>query len=99
MEKGKLLEGEVVYIKEDNIISGIDSVYKNQEDKSIVLLKSKEETVKVDNLLGILNEIYATVRDVEVFISENSTNRSCTKNIESVEFAQYELVKMIFINI
>ena len=75
------------------------SVYKNQEDKSIVLLKSKEETVKVDNLLGILNEIYATVGDVEVFISENSTNRSCTKNIESVEFAQYELVKMIFINI
>ena len=26
LEKGKLLEGEVVYIKEDNIISGIDSV-------------------------------------------------------------------------
>ena len=99
LEKGKLLEGKVVYIKEDNIISGIDSVYKNQEDKNIVLLKSKEETVKVDNLLGILNEIYATVGDVEVFISENSTNRSCTKNIESVEFAQYELVKMIFINI
>ena len=41
LEKGKELEGEVVYIKEDNIISGIDSVYKNQENTHIIYLNVK----------------------------------------------------------
>ena len=99
LEKGKELEGEVVYIKEDNIISGIDSVYKNQENKRVVLMKSKEETIKVETLLNILNEIYSSVGDVDVYISDGKFSRSIEKEIESVEFAQYELVKMIFINI
>ncbi|WP_122639591.1 hypothetical protein [Romboutsia sp. Marseille-P6047] len=99
LEKGKELQGEVVYIKEDNLISGIDSVYKNQEDKSVVLLKSKEETIKVDHLLEILNEIYAFVGDVEVFTSDRELSRDISKKIQSVEFAQYELVKMLFINV
>ncbi len=99
LEKGKELEGEVVYIKEDNIISGIDSVYKNQENKRVVLMKSKDETIKVETLLNILNEIYSSVGDVDVYISDGKLSRSIEKEIESVEFAQYELVKMIFINI
>jgi hypothetical protein len=99
LEKGKELEGEVVYIKEDNIISGIDSVYKNQENKRVVLMKSKDETIKVETLLNILNEIYSSVGDVDVYISDGNLSRSIEKEIESVEFAQYELVKMIFINI
>lgn len=99
LEKGKELEGEVVYIKEDNIISGIDSVYKNQENKSIVLMKSKEETIKVETLIGILNEIYSAVGDAQVYISDENLSREVEKDIQSVEFAQYQLVKMIFINI
>lgn len=99
LEKGKSLDGDVVYIKEDNLISGIDSVYKNQEDKSVVLMKSKEESIKVDHLLQILNEIYALVGDVEVFTSDGELNRSINKTIQSVEFAQYGLVKMLFINV
>lgn len=97
--KGKDLEGEVVYIKEDNIIYGIDSVYKNQEDKSVALLKSKDETIRVENLLGILDEVYALVGDVEVFIFDDVLGRRASKIIDSVEFAQYELTKMLFINI
>ena len=99
LEKGKALQGEVVYIKEDNLISGINSVYKNQEDKSVVLIKSNEETIKVDNLLEILNEIYALVCDVEIFICDGELSRDNIRSIESVEFAQYELTKMLFINV
>lgn len=99
LEKGKALQGEVVYIKEDNLISGINSVYKNQEDKTVVLIKSNEETIKVDNLIETLNEIYALVGDVEVFICDGELSRGNIRSIESVEFAQYELTKMLFINV
>ncbi|MGL5693061.1 MAG: hypothetical protein ACRCXA_03230 [Peptostreptococcaceae bacterium] len=99
LEKGKTLQGEIVYIKEDSIISGIDSIYKNQEDKSVSLLKSKDETIKVDDLINILSEIYALVGDVEVHICDDNMNRDELVSIKSVEFAQYELTKMLFINV
>lgn len=99
LEKGKMLQGEVVYIKEENIISGIDSIYKNQENKSVALMKSKEETIKVDHLIEVLDEVYALVGDVEVKICENNELREEIKSIQSVEFAQYELTKMLFINV
>ena len=39
LEKGQSLGGEVVYIKEDNLIYGIGSVYKSEDGDSITLLK------------------------------------------------------------
>ena len=99
LEKGKSLGGEVVYIKEDNLICGVGSVYKNKEIKSITLLKSKEESVKVDSFIEILNELYATVGNGEVFIGEEDYTRTSNKEIISVEFAQYETIKMLFINV
>lgn len=99
LEKGKSLGGEVVYIKEENLISGVGAIYKNNEDKSITLLKSKEESVKVEQFLEILNEVYDKVGDREVFVGNESQFRDINKEIQSVEFAQYELIKMLFINI
>lgn len=99
LEKGKNLGAEVVYIKEDNIISGIGSIYKDHEDKSITLLKSKEESIKVDDFLKLLNEIYENIGDGEVFTGSDEYCREGCRDIHSLEFAQYELTKMIFINI
>lgn len=99
LEKGKSLGGEVIYIKEDNLICGVGAIYKNDEDKSITLLKSKEESVKVDKFIELLNELCDNIGDGEVFIGNEKEVRESTKEIQSVEFAQYEMMKMLFINI
>ena len=99
LEKGKNLGAEVVYIKEDNIISGIGSVYKDQENKNITISKCKDETIKVDDFLKILKEIHANLGDGDVSIGSSDLTREINSEIRSLEFAQYELVKMIFINI
>lgn len=99
LEKGKTLGAETVYIKEDNIISGIGSIFKDQENKSITLLKSNEDTIKVNDLLEIISELYANVGDGNVFTGDSEDTRSACRNILSLEFAQYELTKMIFINV
>lgn len=99
LEKGKSLGGEVVYIKEENIICGVGAIYKNNEDNSITLLKSKEESVKVDRFLEILNEVYGSAGDGEVFVGNDKKVRESIKEIKSIEFAQYEMMKMLFINV
>lgn len=99
LEKGKKLGAEVVYIKEDNIINGIRSVYKDQEDKSITLLKSEEDTIRVNDLLELINELYSTIGDGKVYTGSNYQTREKLKSVQSLEFAQYEMIKMIFINI
>lgn len=99
LEKGQSLGGEVVYIKEDNLICGVGSVYKCKENKSITLLKSKDESVKVENFIDILNELYANIGDGEVLIGDDNYTRDEDKEIKSVEFAQYEMIKMLFINV
>ena len=100
LEKGKILGGEVIYIKEENILYGINSVYKDQENKNIVILKSNEETVKTQDFIELLNDIYTNIGDGEVFIKSTNLDRSDNNiNIKSVEFAQYELTKMLFINV
>ncbi len=99
LEKGKSLGGEVVYIKEESLLGGIGSIYKDKENKSITLLKSKEESIKVDDFMEILNDLHSSVGDVEVLISNNDYSRESKKEIKNVEFAQYELIKMLFINI
>lgn len=99
LEKGKTLGGEVVYIKEDNIIYGISSIYKNQENKTITVLKSKEDTIKVEDFLRLLNEMYSSLGDGEVFIGDQEYIRGGDKDIKYLEFAQYEATKMLFINV
>ena len=52
--KGKELGGEVVYIREDNLLYGIESIYKNHEVNSISLLKSEQNSIKVHDLIDFL---------------------------------------------
>lgn len=99
LEKGKSLGGEVIYIKEDNLLSGIGSIYKDKERKNITLLKSKEESIKVDDFINILNDLHNNLGDTEILIGNNEDCKKERKEIKNVEFAQYESIKMLFINI
>ncbi len=99
LEKGKNLGGEIVYIKEDNLLYGIQSIYRDNEDKSITLLKSKDNSIKAHDFINILEDIYIKAGDINVFIGEQEYNRSANKIVKNIEFAQYESIKMIFINV
>lgn len=99
LEKGKSLGGDVIYIKEDNVLYGLECVYEDQENKSITLLKSNDESIKVNDFLKILDKLCANTEEREVFIGNRNHNRADKKEIKSVEFAQYELLKMLFINV
>lgn len=97
--KGKELGGEVVYIKEDNLLYGIESIYKNHEINSISLLKSEQNSIKVHDLIEFLERECDEFCDGDVYIGSNIHSREDNKRIVSIEFAQYEAIKMIFINI
>ncbi len=98
LEKGKELGAEIVYIKEDNLLSGIECIYKN-DDNSITLLKSEESSIKVNDFINILDDLYEEVGNVNIFIGESLYRKEDYKEIENLEFAQYESIKMIFINV
>lgn len=98
LEKGKSLGGEVIYIKEENILYGIECIYDDKENEKITLVKSNEESVKVNDFLKIIDDLYCAIGDKEVLIGEQELSRTTKKEIKSVEFAQYELLKMLFIN-
>lgn len=97
--KGKELGGDVVYIKEDNLLYGIESIYKNHEVNSISLLKSEQNSIKVHDLIEFLEKECDDFYEGDVLIGSNVQSRKENKNIVSVEFAQYESIKMIFINV
>lgn len=99
LEKGKSLGGEVIYIKEDNLLSGIGSIYKDKERTNIILLRSKEDSIKVDDFINILNDLHNNLGDTEILIGNDENYREVRKEIKNVEFAQYESIKMLFINI
>ena len=88
-----------VYIKEDNLLYGIESIYKNHEVNSISLLKSEQNSIKVHDLIEFLEKECDDFYEGDVLIGSNIQSRKENKNIVSVEFAQYESIKMIFINV
>ena len=95
--KGKELGGEVVYIKEDNLLYGIESIYKNHEVNSISLLKSEQNSIKVHDLIEFLERECDDFYEGDVFIGNTIHSREDKKGIVSVEFAQYEAIKMMSI--
>lgn len=99
LSKGNDLGGEVVYIKEDNLLYGIESIYKDEENKTVSLLKSENNSIKVQDLIDFLDKECNNFLESEVLIGDTLYNRGNNKNIISVEFAQYESIKMIFINV
>ncbi|AUN15141.1 hypothetical protein JGS6364_24821 [[Clostridium] sordellii] len=98
VNKGIELGAQVVYIKEESLLFGIEKILKNEENKSIVLVKSKGESLKSEDFINIIDEIYNHIGDVEVFIGKDNKYRNEDKSIEFVEFAQYEDIKMLFLN-
>ena len=98
LQKGCNLGGEVVYIKEENLLYGIKSIYINNEDSSITILKSKEESIKTKDFIKILNEI-PQEENISINIGQQEYVRSEIKKIKNIEFAQYNSIKMIFINV
>lgn len=99
LSKGQNLGGEVVYIKEDNLLYGVESIYKDDENSNVVLLKSEQNSIKVQDLIGFLEKECNNLLYNEVLIGDTLYSRYGSKDIISVEFAQYETIKMIFINV
>ena len=98
LSKGNDLGGEVVYIKEDNLLYCIESIYKDEENKIVSLLKSEKNSIKAQDLIDFLDKECNNLLDNEVLIGDTLYSRDDSKDIISVEFAQYETIKMIFIN-
>lgn len=98
VNKGIALGAEVVYIKEDSLLFGIESIRKDEENESIVFVKSKGESLKSEDFINIIDEIYNQIGNVDVYIGKEDKYRVEDTPIEFVEFAQYEEIKMLFLN-
>ncbi|MGL5756216.1 MAG: hypothetical protein ACRCYC_12885 [Paraclostridium sp.] len=98
INKGIDLGAEVVYIKEDSLLFGIEKILRNEDNEDIVLIKSKGESLKSEDFINILDEIYDKVGNVNVCVGKESKYRDEDKPIDFIEFAQYEDIKMLFLN-
>lgn len=98
VKKGIALGAEVVYIKEESILFGIESIVRNEDNESIVFIKSKGESLKSKDFVNVIDEVYNQVGNVDVYVGKESKFRNEDKPIDIVEFAQYENIKMLFLN-
>ncbi len=99
LQKGEDLGGEVVYIKDDNLLYGVKSINIDKLNNSITILKSKEESIKTCDFVKVLNEIPQVLEELNVFVGQQECTRGEAKDIKNIEFAQYNDIKMIFINV
>ncbi len=99
IKKGIDLGAEVVYIKEESLLFGIEAIIFNEENNNIVFIKSKEEGIKSQDFIDIIDEKYNRVGNISACVGKESKYRSDDKPISYVEFAQYEEIKMLFLNI
>lgn len=98
IKKGIDLGAKVVYIKEDSLLFGIEAILFNEEDNNIVFIKSKEEGIKSEDFIDIIDERYNQVGNIDAYVGKESKYRSEDRPIAYVEFAQYEEIKMLFLN-
>lgn len=99
LEKGKSLEADIIYIKEDNFLYGIGDIYKDENRKNIILIKSNEESLNVEGFINILDNFLNNLGDIDILIGNDENYKESIKDIKNIEFAQYESTKMLFINI
>lgn len=99
VNKGINLGAEIVYIKEKNNLFGIENILKNNDKKSIVFTKSKGESLMIKDFVKIIDKIYDQLGDIEVCVGKKQCFKEEYKSIGFVEFAQYENIKMLFLNI
>lgn len=98
INKGIDLGAEVVYIKEDSLLFGIETILRDERNEGIVLIKSKGESLKSEDFVNILDEIYDKVGNANVYVGKESKYRDEDKLVDFIEFAQYEDIKMLFLN-
>ena len=99
LEKGKSLGADIIYIKEDNLLSGIGNIYKDEKRKNIILIKSNEESLNIEGFINILDNFLNNLGDIDILIGNDENYKESIKDIKNIEFAQYESTKMLFINI
>lgn len=99
LEKGKSLGADIIYIKEDNLLSGIGDIYKDEKRKNIILIKSNEESLNIEGFINILDNLLNNLGDIDILIGNDENYKESIKDIKNIEFAQYESTKMLFINI
>lgn len=99
LEKGKSLGADIIYIKEDNFLSGIGNIYKDEKRKNIILIKSNEESLNIEGFINILDNFLNNLGDIDILIGNDENYKESIKDIKNIEFAQYESTKMLFINI
>ena len=98
VNKGIALGAEVVYIKEDSLLFGIDSIVTNKDDEGVVFIKSTGDSLKSEDFINIIDGVYNNIGNVNVYVGKESEFRNDDKPIDIVEFAQYENIKMLFLN-
>ena len=98
VNKGIDLGAEVVYIKENNKLFGIDSIEKIEDSKNIIFIKSEGNSLICKDFINIIEKIYKQLGDINACIGEKSNFINGYKSIDVVEFAQYENIKMLFLN-
>lgn len=106
VKKGIELGAEVVYIKDDNLLFGLQSSIDDNE--KLVFIKEKNDNVKTQDFINtnyfidIVEDIYNKRGNIDVYVGEDSSYRGDDKPIKFLEFAQFpdnDNIKMLFLNI
>ncbi|MGL5752344.1 MAG: hypothetical protein ACRCXT_17545 [Paraclostridium sp.] len=101
VSRGIELGAEIVYIKEEDDLYGVKLTAIYDEEK-VVFIKSKDESLKSNDFISMIDDIYSKRGDVEVYIGEDIVYRSDDKPLNFLEFAYLpdnEELKMLFLNI
>lgn len=99
VSKGIELGAEVVYIKEENLLFGLQSAI-HDKDK-VVFIKSKDESIKTDDFINMVDDIHQQRGNVKAYVGDDTVYRNDGKPIEFLEFAQFpdnDNIKMLFLN-
>ncbi|MBP3929668.1 MAG: hypothetical protein J6D47_08920 [Peptostreptococcaceae bacterium] len=106
VKKGIELGAEVVYIKEENLLFGLQSAIDDNE--KLVFIKEKNDDVKTFDFINtnyftnMIDDIYEKRGNIDVYIGEDASYRGDDKPIKFLEFAQFpdnDNIKMLFLNI
>lgn len=100
VSKGIELGAEVVYIKEDNLLFGLQSAIHDGE--KVVFIKCKDESIKTNDFMNMVNDIHEQRGNVEAYIGDDTVHRGEDKPVEFLEFAQFpdnDNIKMLFLNV
>ncbi|MGL4797064.1 MAG: hypothetical protein ACRC1Y_03450 [Paraclostridium sp.] len=99
VSKGMELGAEVVYIKEENLLFGIQSAIHDGE--KVVFIKCEDESIKTEDFMSMVNDIHEQRGNVDTYIGNDTAHRESDKPVEFLEFAHFpekDSIKMLFLN-